>query len=190
MNLTQPTPSFVQRLWAWLHPHLGTIATVLVVFTGVHLWQTRDIPTGPAPELAFTLLQPDGTSSSTTLNEWRAQFPGQPIAIHVWAEWCPICKIEEHNVHRLVTDHPVMTIAMQSGTASSVAQVMKKRQLPWTTAVDSDGMLANAMGVQSVPAFLVVDAQGQMRGASVGYTSEIGMRWRLWLARLFNNRTP
>ena len=45
--------------------------------------------------------------------------------------------------------------------------------------------LAQALGVKAVPAFLVVDAQGQLRGASVGYTSEIGMRWRLWWARVF-----
>jgi thiol-disulfide isomerase/thioredoxin len=168
-----------------LRPHLGTAATALVVFIGVHLWQTRDIPTGPAPELLFTLLSPDGAPSESTLTQWRAKFPGQPIAIHVWAEWCAICKLEESNVQRLSVDHPVLSIAMQSGPPRAVSQVLRKRQLPWATAVDADGTLAQALGVKAVPTFLVVNANGQMQGASVGYTSELGMRWRLWMAKLF-----
>jgi thiol-disulfide isomerase/thioredoxin len=180
-----PHTALLQRLWRRLHPHLGTIAFALVLFTGVHLWQTRDMPSGPAPELAFILLSPDGSRTSTTLAQWRAQYPGKPVAIHVWAEWCPICKAEEHNVHRLVADHPVLTIAMQSGSADTVAKVLRQRQMPWQTAVDDNGELAQALGVKAVPAFLVVDANGQLRGASVGYTSEIGMRWRLWWASAF-----
>ena len=143
------------------------------------------MPSGSAPALAFTLLAPNGARSETTLAQWRAQYPGQAITIHVWAEWCPICKAEEHNVNRLVVDHPVLTIAMQSGPVDVVAKVLHRRQMPWLTAVDDRGELASALGVKAVPAFLVVDAEGQLRGASVGYTSEIGMRWRLWWANTF-----
>lgn len=178
-------PTLFQRLRRRLRLHWGTLGMVLVMFTGVHLWQTRDVPSGPAPELAFTLLRPDGSRSETTLAQWRAQHPGQPVAIHVWADWCPVCKAEAHNVHRLVADHPVLTIAMQSGSADAVAKVLRQRQMAWQTAVDADGELARALGVKAVPAFLVVDPRGQLRGASVGYTSELGMRWRLWWASLF-----
>ncbi|MEX1168497.1 MAG: redoxin family protein, partial [Hydrogenophaga sp.] len=173
---------FLKGLWRRLRPHLSTIAFALVMFTGVHLWQTRDVPSGPAPELAFTLLSPDGSRADTTLTEWRARYPGRAVAIYVWAEWCPICKAQAHNVHSLVTDQPVLTIAMQSGSADTVARVLRQRQMPWQTAVDERGELARALGAKAVPAFLVVDAQGQLRGASVGYTSELGMRWRMWWA--------
>ena len=155
------------------------------MFGGVHLWQTRDVPTGPVPDLAFTLVSPDGSRSETTLNAWRSQYPGRAIAVHVWAEWCPICKAEEHNVHRVVADHPVLTIAMQSGPTGAVARVLEQRQIRWHTAVDQRGQLAAALGVRAVPAFLVIDTHGRLRGASVGYTSEIGMRWRLWWANAF-----
>lgn len=119
------------------------------------------------------------------MNAWRDQYPGQAIAIHVWAEWCPICKAEEHNVHRVMADHPVLTIAMQSGSPDAVARALTQRHLRWHTAVDQRGQLANALGVKAVPAFLVIDSHGQLRSASVGYTSEIGMRWRLWWANTF-----
>ncbi len=165
--------------------HLGTLLLVLAVVFGVQAWQTRDVPSGTAPELAFTMLHPDGSRRSTTLAEWRATHPGQPVALHLWAEWCPICRTEEHSVTRLARDWPVLTVAMQSGPPDAVARVLAQRQLPWATAVDPQGEIVHALGFKAVPAFVVIDAKGQLRGASVGYTSEIGMRLRLWWARLF-----
>jgi protein-disulfide isomerase-like protein with CxxC motif len=72
---------------------------------------------------------------------------------------------------------------MQSGGAAQVQRVLDQRSLPWATVVDESGDLARRLGVQSVPALMVLDAQGHLRAASVGYTSEIGMRLRLWWAR-------
>lgn len=172
----------LRRQWK---SHLGTVLLVLAVFIGMQAWQTRDVPSGPAPEFAFTLLNPDGSRSSTTLAEWRAAHPGEPVALHVWAEWCPICRTEEHSVTQLARDQPVLTVAMQSGPPDAVARVLAQRQLPWATAMDPRGDIARALGFKAVPAFVVVDAKGQLRGASVGYTSEIGMRLRLWWARFF-----
>ena len=39
----------------WRH-HLGTVLMVLGVFVAVQAWQTRDVPSGPAPDLALPLL--------------------------------------------------------------------------------------------------------------------------------------
>ena len=40
-----------------------------------------------------------------------------------------------------------------------------------------------AFGFFAVPVFVVIDAQGQIRHPQIGYTSELGMRARLWLSR-------
>lgn len=163
--------------------HLFTLTLIVAALFGVQTWQTRDVPTGPAPDFALALVQPDGSTSGTTLAQWRAQHPGQPVALHVWAEWCPICRTEENSVTRLSRDGPVLTIAMQSGQAEQVARVLTQRQLPWATALDARGEMARQLGFKAVPAFVVVDADGDLRAATVGYTSELGMRLRLWWAR-------
>lgn len=166
--------------------HLGTLAIALVVFTGVHLWQTRDVPTGPAPELSFTLLLSDGSRAETTLADWRAQHSGRAVALYMWAEWCPICKLQAHNVQSLLdAELPVLTIAMRSGSTDQVVRELRKRQQAWPTAIDTRGELTRALGFKAVPAYIVIDAKGDLRGSSVGYTSELGMRWRLWWANAF-----
>lgn len=167
------------RLRALWRSPAGTVLMVLCVLAGAHLWQTRHLPSGQVPDVVLQL----SSGESTTLAAWRARHPGQPVALHVWAEWCPICSAEEHNITRLQADWPVMTIAMQSGGTAQVQRLLGQRGLAWPTAVDESGALARSLGVQSVPALLVLDAQGRLRAASVGYTSKLGMRARLWWAR-------
>lgn len=77
----------------------------------------------------------------------------------------------------------MLTIAMRSGDATKVARVLQQRQLKWLAAVDEDGSLSARYGLKAVPAFVVLDAQGRIRHASVGYTPEWSLRLRLWLAQ-------
>lgn len=90
--------------------------------------------------------------------------------------------MQEPTITGLQQDHPVLTVAMQSGQTAQVARLLQERRLPWTTAVDPDGNIAGALGVHAVPTILVMDAQGNVTGSSVGYTSAWGMRLRLWWA--------
>jgi thiol-disulfide isomerase/thioredoxin len=171
--------------WASLRSHLGTVVLMLAVFFGVQAWQTRGVAQGPLPDLSFTLIERDGSRQTATLAAWRERHAGQPVALYLWAEWCPICKVQQPNVTDLAADVPLLSIAMQSGPPDAVARVLAQRQLPWSTAVDPRGELSRALGFGSVPAFVVIDAQGQLRLPTVGYTSELGMRWRLWWAGAF-----
>ncbi len=172
-------------LWRWLtdwRSHAGTLLLILAVGWGVNAWQTRHIPSGPAPAFSAPLA---GAPTEISLDAWRAQHPGRAVALHVWAEWCPICRMEEGSVSAVQQDWPVLTIAMRSGDAARVARELNARGLPWLTAVDADGSLAARYGLKAVPAFIVLDADGHIRHAAVGYTTEAGMRLRLWLAQRF-----
>ena len=53
-----------------------------------------------------------------------------------------------------------------------------------TTMGSGSATQLDRLGFKAVPAFVVVDAQGDLRTATVGYTTELGMRLRLWWARL------
>lgn len=174
-------------LWNWLkdwRSHALTLLVLLAVVVGVSAWQTRHIPEGAAPAFSAALAgAPAGTQLA--LDAWRARHPGRAVALHFWAEWCPICRLEEGSISALQADWPLLTIAMRSGEAPQVARVLGQRELPWLTVVDPDGSLSARYGLKAVPAFIVLDAQGNIRHAAVGYTTELGMRLRLWLAQHF-----
>lgn len=175
MSDEAPNPDTPQPLWRrW-----GLEALIFIAFfTAFQLWQTRATPRGPAPQ--FVGQQVDGQAFDLTA--WRQQHPQQASLLYFWAEWCPVCKTTAGNVTGVATDWPVTTIAVQSGPAEQVAKLMQERGYGWATVPDSDAKILQQYGLPGTPAFVVIDPAGNVRFVSVGYTSELGLRLRLWWA--------
>ncbi|HSH28362.1 MAG TPA: protein disulfide oxidoreductase [Thiohalobacter sp.] len=158
------------RLWraAW------QAALVLLVLGAVHLYRTWDTASGQAPTFQARDLQGRPVA--------LADYAGQPMLVHFWASWCPVCRLEEGSIDALARDHPVLTVALDSGGDGELKQYMEEQGLEFTVINDRDGTIAARYGVQGVPASFVIDPQGDIRFTSVGYTTGIGLRLRLWLA--------
>jgi thiol-disulfide isomerase/thioredoxin len=149
--------------------------TVLVAFQA---WQLRDVARGTAPDFAGQRL--DGTPFD--LAGWRAQHDGKPVLLYFWAEWCPVCRTTAGTVTAIAEDWPVTTVAVQSGGAAEVAAHMAARGYRWPTLVDARGEITKTYGFAGVPAFAVIDPAGDIRFVAMGWTSEVGLRLRLWWA--------
>lgn len=169
-----------RRLARWA----AEAAVLLLALAGLHAWQTRDVPSGPAPRFSAAAALPAGEAAQLSLDQWRAAHPGHAVALHFWATWCSICRLEQHNVTRVASDWPVLAVATQSGPAAEVHAALARRRLAWATVTDPDGTLLRRYGLKAVPGFVVVAPDGQLSSVSVGYTSELGMRLRLWWAEL------
>ncbi len=156
------------------------IGIFVAVFFAIQAWMARDVPAGAAPD--FATVGADGRALS--LAEWRAAHPGEAVGVYFWADWCPICTAQQGTIDGVQADYPVLTVAMQSGDAAAVNKVLAERGLDWTTAIDTDGRIAQAYGLRGVPAFVIVDPAGKIRSVSLGYTTGWGLRARLWWAGL------
>lgn len=156
------------RRWAF------DIALILVVFLLVQWWQGRPLASGEAPPLAGVLL--DGGRFDLAAGRER------PILVHVWATWCPVCKLTDATIDGIARDHPVVTVAMQSGGAEEIRAYMRETGLAFPVIADPDAALASRWGVRAVPASFVVDTAGRIRYATVGASTGWGLRLRLWAA--------
>lgn len=157
-------------------------AIFLTLFLAIQAWQQRDIPSSTIAQTGGWLA--DGTAFC--LKHWFEEHPDQKVvALHFWADWCPICKLERDSVTSVAEDWPVITVAMQSGKADTINAYMKKEGLSWTTLVDDTGRIASDYGLKGVPAFIVIGRNGMIRSVSTGYTTELGMIIRLWLSNLY-----
>jgi thiol-disulfide isomerase/thioredoxin len=153
---------------------LAEALLVVLVLLAVHFWQTRELPQGMAPALQGTLL--DGRQ--VALEDYR----GEPLLVHFWASWCPVCRLEEGTIQALSRQWPVLTVAMQSGGEQAVRNYMEREGLDFPVLVDDSGAVARRWQVRGVPVSLVLDGQGQIRFAVVGYATRAGLILRLWLA--------
>jgi thiol-disulfide isomerase/thioredoxin len=165
----------MQRLRAWRHwPWLRDGGLALLLLVGVRAYQLRDVAQGDAPVLAGIDL--DGRPLS--LETYR----GKPVLLHFWATWCGVCKAEQSNIDDLARGLPVVSVASRSGEASQVAAYVREHAIAPRVIVDQFGALAHRFGVHAFPTTFVIDAAGRIRHAEVGYTSELGLRFRMWLA--------
>jgi peroxiredoxin len=150
------------------------LVLILLIFTGVQWWKGRPLATGAAPSLVGL------TQDGRTLDP--AEFRGQPVLVHFWATWCPVCRLMDGAIDGIAQDQAVVTVALQSGTPDDIGRFMQEHGLHFPVISDPDGHLATRWGVLGVPATFVVDANGQIRLSTVGASTEWGLRVRLWIS--------
>lgn len=150
------------------------IALALLLVMVFQWWQARNLVHGVAPDISGQLL--DGQPVSL------ANYTGQPVLIHFWATWCPVCRLEEDAINSIAKDYPVLTLAHASGSRQEVLAYMSKQALSFPVMLDESGELGQRWGVTGVPASFVLDGEGKINSIAIGYTTEIGLRLRMWLA--------
>jgi thiol-disulfide isomerase/thioredoxin len=144
----------------------------------VRAWQRRDVIEGVAPSLPETTLLGESVTRSTE----------GPTLVHFWATWCGVCDAMDGNVASVAADHPVITIAVQSGAPEAIVAALAEDGLApegrpaFAVIADPDGSLAARWGVSAFPTSFIVDSSGAIRSVEVGYTTEVGLRARLALA--------
>ena len=166
---------------AWLRRRgprlLLELGVVLIILLALEAYLVRDAASGPAPHIE------DVTLKGEPFNLTDLQ--GQPGVIHFWATWCPVCELEQGMIDGLAAGYPVITIAMQSGSPAEVSEYLRQQGVDYPVINDPDGLLSAQYGVKAVPASFVLDGKGEIRFVTRGYTTGLGLRVRLWLARVF-----
>lgn len=154
---------------------LINVTIFLSVYFAVHLYQTRLAPTGQAPEIKGWLIEGKAFDG---LRQHE-----KPLLVHFWATWCKVCKLEESSINNIAQDYHVVTLASQSGGFSEVKKFQQEHGLKFPIIVDQSGQLAKEWGVVGFPTSFIIDANNDIRFVEVGFTTEWGLKLRLWLSR-------
>ena len=150
------------------------IGIFILLYLGVRTYMQWHLVSGTLPPIQAVTLT--GTHFDS------AQPRKGPLLIHFWASWCPICHLEQRGIQVISRDYPVLSIAMNSGDAIEVKQFLHQQGLDFPVVNDPDGEIAKQFGVTGVPVSFVVNEHNQIRYVERGYTTEWGLRLRLWLA--------
>lgn len=157
---------------------LVNVLILASVYLAVHFYQTRLVPVGQAPKLSGWLLEGKMIES---LGE-----NDKPTLVHFWATWCSTCKLEQGSIESLNHDYNIVTLASQSGGYAEVKIFLKENNLHFPVIVDQSGALAKQWGIVGYPTSFIVDKNNEIRFVEVGFTTELGLKLRLWFADYFS----
>lgn len=161
--------------WARLLAELGIF---VLLWWSIQGWMKKDMNTGPLP----TVYAADVRHNSPLNLPINSK---APYVIHFWASWCPICKFMEGSIIDIAGEHKVVGIALQSGTLNEVISSMNEQGINYPVISDPLGDISRRFGVNAVPATFIVDERNNIRFVERGYSSEWGIRLRLWVLRFF-----
>ncbi len=150
----------------------------LLIYVMAKTWMQKDLVTGVAPAINSR----DLAGKVVSLSDYQ----DGPVLVHFWASWCPVCELSHGAISSVDEGWPVLSVAMQSGSDAEVATYMAENDLTWHTIGDEAGLLATKFGVQGVPVSFVIDPEGNIDFREMGYSTSWGLRFRLWLSKIFS----
>ncbi|MGD8526811.1 MAG: protein disulfide oxidoreductase [Thioalkalispiraceae bacterium] len=152
------------------------IILIIAVYFAVKAYVQRDLVTTlPASIEARSM---DGE----TVN--LSSLKGKPVLLYFWGSWCPICKLQQDNIKAISRDYTVIGVAIESGTDQELAAYLQEHDLKFINIPDPQSAIAEKFGVGGVPVSFIINPEGEVSFVEKGYTSEYGLRIRLWLSSL------
>jgi cytochrome c-type biogenesis protein len=123
--------------------------------------------TFPAPDFTLT----DQYGNVHTLSDYK----GKTVFLNFWATWCPPCRAEMPEIQELYEDYgentgDVIILGIASpevgreGTAEEIATFLEENGYEYPVAMDTDGKMAYAYGINAYPTTFMIDKDGNVFG--------------------------
>ncbi len=125
--------------------------------------------------LAFGLLLPAKAAPSNTgkpLPALNLSFvkdevnpAGKPLLLEFWATWCPPCRksIPHLNeIHAKYKERGLVIIGVTDEEKGIIEPFMKKLPMHYSVAIDTNGKLGTAFGIEAIPHAMLVDKSGKI----------------------------
>lgn len=143
------------------------------------MWQNRGTLAAAgqaAPDFKLTAL--DGADHQLQ------DYQGQQVLLYFFAPWCSVCKLSADNLNdlraaRSEDDLMIMMMALSYDDRAEVEQFVADLDLQVPVLLGSETQMMDYQ-IQGFPTYYVIDEAGNLESKSMGYSTEIGMRFRTW----------
>lgn len=167
--------------WKKLRSHFWAalfvdVLFIIAAFTLISMWQTRNLPDDEhTPSLEAVWL--DDRSADAVMVD------GQVGVIYFFAPWCFYCRTSIDNLDELVASG---SLAWARVVALEYENLDAVREFIDETGVDLPVLLGSRQttsdwNIRGFPTYFVIDEKGGIVSRSVGYSTKIGLKTRVWL---------
>ena len=152
------------------------IFVILMVFSW---WQNRGtLPAKgqSAPEFNLTAL--DGTVHQLSQDQ------GKQVLLYFFAPWCSICRLSAGNLNdlraaRSEDELVILMVALSYENRAEVEAFVADLNLQVPVLLGSDQQMQDYQ-IVGFPTYYVIDEAGKLINKSMGYSTELGLRYRTW----------
>jgi peroxiredoxin len=150
------------------------VALIALVLAAGLVWINRE---RTAPAVTFTTL----AGKPITPNDLR----GKVVLVNFWATTCAVCA---HELPEMVATYQtyaargfeIIAVAMPYDRPDWVVDYARRRQLPFTVALDFDGTINRAFGgIEATPTAFLIDKRGRIVRRTVGQPDFAELRTRI-----------
>lgn len=153
------------------------LAVAALLFMAVMAWQTRHLPGSGtlAPDFQLRTL----AGEQVRLSDLR----GKPVLLAFWAPWCGVCKAESATLSAVREwvggSAHVLSVAVAYEDEADVHRFMREQAVDYPVLLGGPDV-TRAYAVHMFPTTFFVTPEGQLARATVGYTTRLGLLWRLF----------
>ncbi len=162
--------------WQRVRRFLLDLAILGVLALGISFWQGRSLLGSGAPAPAFSLTTTTGQRITTN------DLKGQKTLLAFWAPWCGVCGAESDNLSRIQSwlggRVRVVSVVLDQRGEGDVQAFMTEQEVDYPVLIGNPAIAA-AYQVKSYPTIYVLDAEGRIEHAVVGYTTTAGLLGRV-----------
>lgn len=148
-----------------------------MVFIGISFWQARDLLPGDSGVLAPAFSLPDRHGNIVSLEDYR----GKRVVVYFFAPWCRVCALSIHNLVDLAASRDpelvILALGVDYQQADDIWDFADKHDLQMPVLLGSNQQMRD-WKIKAFPSYYVLNETGQVISRSVGYSTEVGIRWR------------
>lgn len=122
--------------------------------------------------ISFTL--PDTEGNQVSIEQWR----GQMVLLNFWTSWCNYCREEMpylNQFNNIARPYGWVVVSVNINKERSIINVLnyiKKENLNFPVLLDTDGKIANELGIRVLPTSLIIDRDGKIKSIKIGMWRE------------------
>lgn len=154
------------------------VALIVVAMLLVHAWQARSLPIDePAPQAMLERLQ--GGANHVVPGT------GEAGVVYFFAPWCHICENSIGSLDALVESGSIAwahSVALDYAEEASVQAFVQRTGITMPVLLGGQQQV-ESWGIRAFPTYFVIDGEGRIASRSVGYSTSLGLRARVWLAK-------
>ena len=152
------------------------VTLIVGLMLAIHAWQARSLPIDePAPQAMLERLQ-GGADHVIPGN-------GETGVVYFFAPWCHICERSIGSLDALVENGSIAwahSVALDYADTQSVEAFVERTGISLPVLLGGQQQV-DKWGIRAFPTYFVIDGEGRIASRSVGYSTSLGLRARVWL---------